>query len=400
MTPTKPLHRTEFIAMMAMLTATVAFSIDAMLPALPDIGAELTPDNLNAAQLVVTSFVLGMGVGTFFAGPLSDRFGRKPIVTGGAVLFILGAVWGYFAQTMEGVLAARVLQGLGAAGPRTVSMAVIRDLHAGRGMAQILSFVMMIFTVVPALAPSMAVGIIHLFGWRAVFMAFVVFSLVSLIWFTLRQPETLAPENRRPLKVAPLKAAMKEVLSHPTTRLSIMVQTITFSLLFVTISSTQQVFDITYGRGASFHLWFGGIAVIAASASVVNAYFVVRVGMRAIIKLTLTVQAILSIGMTIAILLPIPLHIEFAFYVIWTTSLFYQAGLCIGNLNALALEPMGHVAGMAASIVSAFSTIGAVVIAAPVALMFNGTALPMTICAVICAVLGVWLTSMIVRDSD
>ena len=400
MTPTKPLHRTEFIALMAMLAATVAFSVDAMLPALPEIGAELSPDNLNNAQLIITAFVLGMGLGTFFAGPLSDRFGRKPVVAYGAVIYIVGAGLAYFAQTLEPVLAARLLQGLGAAGPRVVSMAMIRDLHAGRGMAQILSFVMMVFTVVPALAPTMSVGIIAVFGWRGVFLAFIAFSLISLVWLTFRQPETLAPQNRRPLQFGPLKEAILEVLRHPTTRLSLMIQTLVFSMLFLVISSTQQVFDITYGWGDSFHLWFGGIAVLAASASVVNAFFVVRVGMRAIIKVTLAVQVLLSVVMVAAILAPLSQPVEFAIYVLWTLSLFYQAGLCIGNLNALALEPMGHIAGMAASVVAALSTVGAVIIAAPVGLMFNRTALPMAVASILCAALGLWLTTMIVRDTD
>lgn len=385
---------------MAMLAATVAFSIDAMLPALPEIGAELSPDNLNRAQLILTSFVLGMGVGTFIAGPLSDRFGRKPIVTGGAVLYILGAIWAYLAQSLEVMLAARVLQGLGASGPRVVSLAMIRDLHAGRGMAQILSFVMMIFTIVPALAPSMGHVIIETAGWRAIFLAFIVFSVTALIWLTLRQPETLAPEHRRSLEIGALIIATREVLAHPTTRLSLFVQTLTFATLFITISSTQQVFDITYGQGDSFHLWFGGIAVVAATASLVNAHFVVRIGMRAIIRLTLMVQVALSIIMALAILLPLPDSLEFALYVIWTLSLFYQAGLTIGNLNALALEPMGHIAGLASSVVAALATIGAVAIAAPVALMFSGTALPMALASAICAAFGVWLTNKIRRDSD
>jgi len=246
----------------------------------------------------------------------------------------------------------------------------------------------------------MSVGIIALFGWRSVFLAFVAFSVISLLWLTFRQPETLAPENRKDLRFTTLKAATLEVLGHPTTRLSLLVQTLAFGMLFLVISSTQQVFDITYGWGESFHLWFGGIAVFAASASVVNAYYVVRVGMRAIIKITLTVQVVLALIMATAILAPIPQNLEFAIYVLWTLSLFYQAGLCIGNLNALALEPMGHIAGMAASVVAALSTVGAVAIAAPVGLMFNGTALPMAVASAIFAAVGVWLTSMIVRDSD
>ena len=156
----RPVSQVEFVVLMAMLSATVAISIDAMLPALPDIAATLTPETPNAAQLVVTSFVLGMGVGTLFAGPLSDRFGRKRIIMLGSGLYALAALACYFAPTLEVLLAARVVQGIGAAGPRTVSIAMIRDLFKGRDMARIMSFAMMIFTAVPAIAPLMGQGII------------------------------------------------------------------------------------------------------------------------------------------------------------------------------------------------------------------------------------------------
>lgn len=385
---------------MAMLAATVAFSIDAMLPALPEIGAELSAENLNRAQLILTSFILGLGVGTFFAGPLSDRFGRKPVVVGGAVVYIIGASCAYFAQSLEWMLVARVVQGLGASGPRVASMAMIRDLYAGRQMAKILSFVMMIFTVVPALAPTMGAGIIYAFGWRAVFLAFILFSLATLIWLQMRQPESLAPDMRRPLRLSSLWDATLEMLRHPTARLSICIQTLAYSMLFLTISSTQQLFDLTYGQGAHFHFWFGGIAVVAASASVVNARYVVHYGMRAIIRITFIVQIALSAVMIMAVLLPLSAPVEFAIFVLWTLSLFYQAGLTIGNLNALALEPMGHIAGLAASIMAALSTVGSVMIAAPVALAYNGTALPMAVACLICASLALWLTTKIRRDSD
>jgi len=166
------LGQTEFIAMIAMLFATIAFSIDSMLPALPTIAAELTPLAPNNAQLILTSFVLGMGFGTFVAGPLSDSYGRRRIIVAGAVLYCAGAIAAYFASSLETVLLARVVQGLGAAGPRVVSLALVRDLYKGRDMARVVSFAMMIFTLVPAVAPLAASGVIALYGWRSIFIAF------------------------------------------------------------------------------------------------------------------------------------------------------------------------------------------------------------------------------------
>ncbi|SFR39429.1 MFS transporter, DHA1 family, bicyclomycin/chloramphenicol resistance protein [Yoonia tamlensis] len=396
----KRLPQTEFIALMAMLAATVAFSIDAMLPALPQIGLDLTPLNLNRAQLIITSFVFGMGVGTLFTGPLSDAFGRKPVMVGGAIVYILACVIAWRAQSLEVMLFARVVQGLGAAGPRVVAMALVRDLYSGREMARIMSFVMLVFSIVPALAPTVGHYIILGFGWRGIFGAFVVFAAAVLTWLLARQPETLTPENRRPMRVTSIIAAVREMFMHHTARLSILVQTLTFGMLFTVISSTQQVFDQTFGKGEQFHLWFGGIAICASSASVINARLVVRLGMRAIIKAMYTAQIFLTLMLIAVTLFDGPYWLSFGAYVIWVLGNFFQAGLSIGNLNALAMEEMGHIAGLAASVIAAVATVGAVIIAAPVALMFDGTPMPMAYAALVCAGLALWLTTKIKRPGE
>lgn len=343
---TKPLPQTEFIALMAMVAATVAFSIDAMLPALPEMGAALTPDNLNNAQLIITSFVLGMGVGTLFTGPLSDAFGRKPVMIGGAIVYIAACFVAWQAQSLEVMLAARVVQGLGAAGPRVVAMALVRDLYSGPDMARILSFVMIIFALVPALAPTIGHYIVVFFDWPAIFLSFILFSLATTIWLLLRQPETLTPEKRRPLSMRSLGSAIVEMFTHRTACLSILIQTLTFGMLFNILSSTQQVFDQTFGQGGSFHLWFGGIAIVAASASFLNAALVVRLGMRAIIKAMYIAQICFTIILIVITVSGAPYWLAFGSYVLWVTSNFFQAGLTIGNLNALGMEEMGHIAGI------------------------------------------------------
>ncbi|WP_322892498.1 MULTISPECIES: multidrug effflux MFS transporter [unclassified Yoonia] len=398
--PTQKLGQTEFIAMMAMLVATVAFSIDAMLPALPEIGATLSPSNLNNAQLIITSFVLGMGFGTLFTGPLSDAFGRKPVMVGGAIVYVIACGMAWAAQSLEMMLFARVLMGLGAAGPRVVAIALVRDLYEGRDMARIMSFVMAVFALVPALAPTLGHFIILGFGWRAIFAAFMLFSVATLLWLLVRQPETLTPENRRPLSIKALASATGQMFAHRTARLSIMVQTLVFAILFMVLSSTQQVFDITFGQGEYFHYWFGGIAIFAASASVLNATLVMKLGMRAIIKAMLTIQIGLTVAMIVITAADGPYWLAFGTYVIWVTGNFFQAGLTIGNLNALAMEEMGHIAGLAASIIAAISTVGAVIIAAPIALMFDGTPMPMAIGALVGASLALWLTTKIKRPGE
>jgi len=394
----KRLPQTEFIALIAILFATIAFSIDAMLPALPQIAAELTPHDPNNAQLIITSFVLGMGMGTFVAGPLSDAFGRKTVIVGGALLYSLAALAAWAAPSLETVLLARMVQGLGAAGPRVVTLAMVRDLYKGREMARVVSIAMMIFTLVPAVAPLMGTVIIAGLGWRGIFLAFVVFSAASTLWFTLRQPETLPAANRRPLQARALWSALREVLSHRVIVTSVAVQTLVFAALFGTISSMQQIFDVAYGKAESFPYWFALIALMAGTASLVNAAFVVRLGMRYLITTALLAQLVASLIMAVMTGFALwPDALAFPAFILWATSVFFMAGLTIGNLNALALEPVGHIAGMAASASGAIATVAAVAIAAPLGLAFDGTALPLAAGIAVLTAVGYGLMKTIPR---
>jgi len=387
--PTRPLGQVEFVALMAMLSATIAFSIDSMLPALPQIALELSPDNPNQAQLILTSFVLGLGVGTLFAGPLSDTFGRKPVIMAGAALYSVAAVVAYFAPSLETILLARIVQGLGAAGPRIVTQALIRDLYKGRDMARIMSFTMMVFILVPAVAPMMGQVIIAGFGWRAVFLAFLVFSAVSMLWMTLRQPETLPSSARRAMTLGGLWSSLREVLSHRVIVISILVQTLGFASIFGSLSQIQQIFDQVFARGDSFPQWFALIALFSGLASILNAQLVGRLGMRFLVKRTYSLQAAFSALVALTFLFDIwPPQAAFAVYFLWSISVFALGGLTIGNLNALGMEPVGHIAGMAASVMGALATVGAVIFAVPLGLAFNGTPLPLMIGITIFALLG------------
>ncbi|WP_127112167.1 multidrug effflux MFS transporter [Shimia sediminis] len=373
------MSRVEFVALCAMMFATIAFSIDAMLPALPEIGRELSPDNLNRAQMILTSFMLGMGIGTFFTGPLSDTFGRKPVVVGGAVVYMVCAAIGWASQSLELVLAARLMQGVGAAGPRVVTLAIIRDLYSGRDMARLVSIVMLIFTLVPAIAPLLGSFIIAFSGWRGVFVAFILFSLLTVVWLSLRLPEPLAREDRRPFRLPVLIAAVGEMWAIPVVRISILVQTLCFAMLMTILTSVQQVYDITFARGENFPYWFAMVSLIAGTASILNAWLVMRLGMRFLVAVTLAVQVGCSLAMLIAWLsLPVG-PLLFGVFVAWQTTLFFQAGMTLGNLNAMAMEPLGHMAGTAASVMGAISTVFGAALAVPVGLAFDGTPLPLAL---------------------
>jgi len=284
------------------------------------------------------------------------------------------------------MLIARVFQGIGASGPRVVCIAIIRDLFSGREMARVLSIVMMTFVLIPAFAPALGVAIIYLAGWRSIFAAFVIFSLISAFWLGFRLPETLPAERRRPFRLPLLADAIRQMFAHPIVRISILVQTLAMSILFSVLVMIQPIYAEVFDKLASFPYWFGGIALSSAAASFLNAMLVVRFGMRRLITIALAAQVIFS-----AIMLLASGYIStqaFAVFALWQGFIFFQAGLTVGNLNAIAMEPMGHIAGMAASVIGGISTVCAAAIASPIGLLFDGTITPLAIGFVVSALLA------------
>ena len=255
-------------------------------------------------------------------------------------------------------------------------------------MAKILSFVMLVFTLVPAIAPSIGAVLIALAGWRGVFGAFIAFGLIGAAWVALRQPETLPPAARRPLSARRIGAGVAEILSHREVRLSIAVQTLFFGGFFGVLSTVQPTFDTTFGQGAAFPLWFAGISVVSAAGALTNARLVERLGMRRIVTATLGIQALLAAATAALVLAGPPVPIQLGAYVLWCVTVFATAGLTSGNLNAIAMEPLGHLAGLAASVVGALSTTLAIVIAIPIGLAFDGTPLSASLGIAACCGLG------------
>jgi len=379
----------EFISLMAMLVATVAISIDALLPALPDITLQLTTNNHNQVQLILSTFIVGMSVGTLVVGPLSDSFGRKNIIYIGASIYILFSVLCMLATNIETMIVARIFQGIGAAAPRVVSQALVRDMYSGREMARISSFIMIIFAIVPAVAPLMGASLIAVFDWRSIFVVFIVFALISTIWTGIRIEEPLKAEMKLPFQLVVFKAAFLEIISIGIVRTSIITLIFSYGTLFTCILLVQQVFDQFFGRADSFPEWFAIIAALSASASFLNSLLVIKLGMRRLISAALRVQVVLS---TLMLLMfhsgVISGHLGFIFFVFWVFSLFFQAGLTLGNLTALAMEPLGHIAGTAASVISATATFGSVILATIAGQFFGGTPLAMIVSIAVLSFFG------------
>ncbi len=370
----------EFVVLMAAMMAMIAFSVDAMLPALTEMGEELSPANPVRSQLVVIVFMIGMGIGTFFTGPLSDAYGRRPLVICCGAIYALGAFLAWLAPSLELILAARLIQGLGASGSRVVAMAMVRDRFAGRSMAQVTSLIITVFMVFPAIAPTIGQGIIWIGGWRSVFLSFLIFSGIVLSWFMLRQPETLPKESRRPIRISLIRAALIEIVSIPMVRRSVLAMSACFAMMLTNVSSTELVFTQTLGLGEQFPLWFGAAAISSLIAPMVNSRIVMRFGMHRISCVAMTAQVVISGAYLLGLqagLIPKDLLLP---YFIWQVSIFMTMGLSMGNLNALVMEPLGHVAGIASSLLAAISTILGAVIAIPAAASFDGTQVPLVLC--------------------
>jgi DHA1 family bicyclomycin/chloramphenicol resistance-like MFS transporter len=384
------IRRGEFIALMAMMFATIAFSMDAMLPAIPEIAHEISDGNTSLAAWILTSFIAGMGFGTFFVGPLSDAYGRKPIVYIGAAIYILSALAAWATSSFEWIMIARFLQGLGAAGPRIVSIAVVRDLFKGNEMARIVSISMTIFILVPAIAPAMGALIINSYGWRYIFAAFILFSLISVIWFAVRITEPLEIEDRRPIQMGLLTDAVKQILTHKIVSTAISMQTIMSAMLFSTLAMIQPIYDQFYGLPETFPYWFGAIALISGSSGLLNAYIVIRLGTRTVNTWSISIHIVISAAILIA--MTQISGTNFFLFVIWQFFLFSLAGLTVGNLNAIAMEPMGHIAGMAASVTGSISTLIGALIASIIALLFEAT--PITLITVVMILGAIYLLLM------
>ena len=366
----------EFVIIIALNFSLIAFSIDAILPALPDIASELIPSSPNKTQFIISSFLVGMGIATLFAGPLSDSFGRKKIICIGGTIFLFGTIIAGTANNLEVVLIGRFIQGLGVAGPRVAALAIVRDLYAGRKMAQIMSISMIFFTFVPAVAPMIGALILINFGWRSIFTGFIIFLIIAVGWLLVRQPETLVKNDRVSFAFSRIYKSLIDCFTNKIFVISTILQTLTFSILFASISTIQQVFDISYDKASSFPYWFGLIALISGSGSFINSYLVVKMGMRRLIS----VGFVIGTGASLCLILFNLFYlIPFSLYFVWQLCVFFMIGLIIGNLNALAMQPMGHIAGLAASIIGSASTIFGVLIAIPIGLSFKNSPDPLII---------------------
>lgn len=365
----------EFVPLMALLTAIDALSIDTMLPALPDIGRDFAVAAANDVQLVVSAMFLGMALGGI-GGPVSDSFGRRPAMFAGLSIYVVGTLAAIFATSFSALLAARVLQGVGAAIPLVVMTALVRDLYEGAPMASIMSFIGSVFILVPVLAPLMGQAILLVAPWRAIFVMFLVLAIPCSVWFALRQPETLPPERRIRFGFGRIAATVVEVCASRVVIGYAVVEGLLFGAFLGYLSSAQQIFQDVYGLGTRFVLYFSCLSLAVGAALFVNGTLVERFGMQRMVTTGLAGLALMS-----ALFLPVvwsnagapPLWLFMAYML----AAFFAVGILFGNLNALAMEPLGHIAGVGAAIVGTLTSLVGLPIGTLVGRLFDGTVLPL-----------------------
>lgn len=376
MTATPSATAKEFTLLMALLMSIVAISIDALLPALGILGKELGVTHPNQVQLVIGCIFGGMAVGQLIAGPLSDAMGRKPVLYMGIVLYLIGSVFCYIVDDFNLLLVGRLIQGLGVAAPYVTAVSVVRDKYSGRDMASVMSLIMMIFILVPAIAPNLGQAVMYLAGWREIFLLYVGYSVVIALWIMFRLEETLPPSRRNPLEARAFLHGLRVITGNRTARIYTLCMGLCFGSFIGYLGASQQIFQDQFGTGDAFSFYFGGLALVLGGASLMNSHIVQRVGMRHI-----CLRAMAVIVLASAVFLAVQMAITTVtlwMFVIYAAVLFFSFGLMFGNLNAIAMEPMGEVAGMASAIMGAVSSVISLTLGTAIGQMYDYTLVPIT----------------------
>jgi DHA1 family bicyclomycin/chloramphenicol resistance-like MFS transporter len=371
----------EFVALVAAIMALNPLAMDLMLPALPDVGAAYQVANPNRLQTVLSVFIAGFGVGQLIMGSLSDRFGRRPILVGGMVVYAIASAYAVTAPSFEALLVARALQGAGTSATRVIATTIIRDCYTGRRMASVVSLAMMIFISVPVIAPSIGQAIMLTGHWRTIFVVLAVYGIAALLWSVIRLPETLPQAERKSLALSQVFDSFRQTL---TTR-----QTLGYALaggtvqgvLYAYVLSSQQIFTGVYQLGHLFPLAFAAVALGIAFAGFLNSRIVGRFGMRVISHAAMLLYIAISIVMLAGAWwnwLPLPL------YMLLSIGNMFAFGMSYSNFTALAMEPQGHIAGTASSIYGSITTLISVLIGYAIGQSFDGTLVPFGIGAFIC----------------
>uniref|UniRef100_UPI0035CB117C multidrug effflux MFS transporter n=1 Tax=uncultured Sphingomonas sp. TaxID=158754 RepID=UPI0035CB117C len=370
------MRQREFVAFIAALMAVNALGVDLMLPALSDIGHQLHIATANHRQWIITAYMLGFGAGQLVYGPLADRYGRRPILLVTLAGFVAAGVFAASSQTFEALLGARVLQGLMSASTRVLAVAIVRDRYSGRQMARTLSLAQMIFFLVPILAPSLGQGLLAFGPWRFIFYALAGFAAFVLAWSVMRLRESLPVARRTPLSIAALRQAYRLTLTNRFSAGYAVAASLTFGGIIAFVASAQQIFVDEFHVGSRFTILFAICAFAMGCAAFANSRLVERLGTRLISQMAVLALIVLSI-LHLAV---IAAGVEgLVTYMVFQAFSMTCIGLCGANFGAMAMEPVGHIAGTASSIQGFITSVGAVAVGSLIGQSYDGTTYPLAI---------------------
>ena len=367
----------EFVVLMAALMSIVALSIDAVLPALPEIGDYLSSVSATENQKLITTIFLGLGIGQLIFGPLSDSFGRKPMVYFGFGVFVIASIICVTTRNFEMMLFGRVLQGIGLSSPRTMTIAIVRDSYSGDYMAKILSIVVMTFILVPIIAPMLGQFLLLTFGWQSIFTVNLIFGFIIIIWFWKRQPETLRDKYRKTYRLSIFKTGTIEFFKIKTAVIYTLLSGFITGSFMVYLSTSQQIFQVQYDLGEYFPYIFASLAITLGLATYLNSALVMRFGMRNIVNLALI--AFVCISFIYMLLFWSGKNPSIEIFLLFFMLQFASVAFLFGNYRALAMEPMGHIAGIGAALNGFISTVMAVPIANYIGSFVKTSVLPLFI---------------------
>lgn len=365
----------EFVALMAALMSIVALSIDALLPALPEIGAALNVTDTNDNQLLITMIFLGLGFGQLIFGPLSDSFGRKSMVYFGFVIFVLASAICVTTQSFEIMILGRILQGVGLSSPRTISIAMIRDSYSGDYMAKILSIVVMFFILIPVIAPSIGQLLLNYYDWKAIFNVNLILSFLIILWFWIRQPETLTKAKRIRYSPRIFIDGTREFIKHQDAIAFTLISGFITGSFMVYLSTSQQIFEQQYDMAELFPYLFASTAIAVGTSTFLNSRLVLKHGSFKLVQLALIGYICISVLYIMLFWSGANPSIEvlIGFFLLQ----FFAIGFLFGNLRALAMQPLGHIAGIGAAINGFVSTVMAVPIANYIGSFVKDSVLPL-----------------------
>jgi len=373
-----PMRANELVAFLAMAIALSALGIDLLLPAFPQIRAEfgLPPGSTQVSGFITTYFV-GLAVGQLLIGPLADRFGRRPLLQVGMAVYVVGATLAMVAPSFGLLLLARFVWGVGAAGGRVLSMAIVRDRFVGAAMARTMSLIMAVFIIVPVVAPAIGVLMLRFFTWDQLIGLNVLAATIMLIW-SVRLEETLSVEQRRTLRPRELGRAASQVMRDRRSGPLIIAQAVLFGSFVSYLSTSEVVYSEVFDQAALFPLLFGGMALAMGVASLVNSRVVERVGLRRVLRLDLTGYLFGAVSLVLIALVTEGRPPLLA-YLLMLAVLLCNHAMIIPNMNARAMEPMGHIAGLASAINGTVLVGGGALLGAAFDRAFDGTILPLSV---------------------